>query len=133
LSQPADLHPADTEKNQKTTFVDLPYDIYVDILTQCDPVTSTCLALGYKPVYPIHRKIHGTVHLFQFSQAPGTTAGITGIFEYYLADLLENWMTGGGYIKRDTFSWVKKEKWVESWGPWACGCVGGCKCYARAG
>lgn len=71
----------------------LPVDIHFEIIKYLDPVDSACYGLASRMIYPAHRKIHGSVHMWHKWRSGTFHFGQQDLF-----DRLSRWMIEAGYV-----------------------------------
>lgn len=67
--------------------------LHYEIIKHLDPVDSTCYGLAHRDIYSVHRKVHGSVHMWHKWRS--------GTFYYGQQDLfdrLKHWMKKDGYV-----------------------------------
>ena len=93
-------------------------DIHFEIIKYLDPVDSTCYGLASREIYSVHRKVHGSVHMWHRWRSGTFYYGERDLF-----DRLKSWMEDAGYVwaplssakgkagKNETAKgWVKKDR-----------------------
>ncbi|RFU25442.1 hypothetical protein B7463_g10896, partial [Scytalidium lignicola] len=91
------------EAPRRSHLNDLPPELKLNIIETLDPVSSACLGLSSRKLYPLHRSVHKKVGLYEQSQESKVP----------LAFKLRDWMPNDYVLDWQGERFVRKERLAE--------------------
>ena len=79
----------------------LPPEIQLSIFDHLDPVTSTCLGLSSKKLYPLHRSTHKKVGLYETSSDHHSLPLAIYLKNWAPSDLVLDWESANWLVGKD--------------------------------
>ncbi|KAH8817057.1 hypothetical protein F5884DRAFT_778338 [Xylogone sp. PMI_703] len=96
-------HSNPPESSRRSHLNELPPELKLNIFDNLDPVSSTCLGLSSKKLYPLHRSVHKNVGLYEQSQESRVP----------LAFKLRDWMPDDYVLDWQSEKFVSRERLAE--------------------